>query len=212
MPTRRALLVASPDAHDLLPGARQDVSNYEDFLRSTEGGAWEHGEITKLFNPTKKNLFDAVSALSGYDYVFITFSGHGTHHVGKDLSESSVELNKYESCYVYEINPRNKRHLVVVDSCRAVVSITEELIKRSLTALNAAMTEITRDQSRRLLTHDCQREAQRHHGSGRGISTSRRAAHKGRQWAAGATFRRIRLQPPNPTPPVCGYISEHRHL
>lgn len=151
MPTRRALLIASPDIpNETLPGARQDVYNFENFLLSLEGGAWDQDEITKLFNPTKTDLTQSVRAMAGSDYAFITFSGHGAHHVNNELNDTSLKLTRYESCYVFEVNPQNKRHTLIVNTCRAIVQITEEILKRAMFAANAARAEITRQQARAL--------------------------------------------------------------
>ena len=151
MPTRRALLAASPDdSNSTLPGARQDVYNYEEFLLSIEGGAWEQNEIIKLFNPAKAEFLRSVASLSFADYVFIAFSGHGEHHVGKQLYETSLHLTATESCYVYEINPNNKRHFVAIDTCRAVVSVKQVLDERVVAMANAARPQITRQQARAL--------------------------------------------------------------
>jgi hypothetical protein len=154
MKTRRAILVASPDIpNELLPGARRDVENFADFLTSLEGGAWENAEISKLFNPTKAELLQTVRYASWLDYVFLTFSGHGCHRVGHELSETSLTLTATESCNVLEINPRNERHFLIVDACRAIVreTETEGLIRRKMVLANAAMRPtITREQARAL--------------------------------------------------------------
>jgi hypothetical protein len=151
MPTRRALLIASPDIpNDLLPGARQDVSNFETFLLSLEGGSWNRSEITKLFNPTKTDLLRAVYAMQGTDYAFITFSGHGAHHSSKELNDTSLQLTRVETCYVSEVNPQNERHTLIVDTCRALVQIKEELLKRAFAANEAVGGKISVQQSRGL--------------------------------------------------------------
>ena len=152
MSTRRALLVASPDIpNDVLPGARIDVENFADFLTSLEGGAWERAEIRQLFNPTKTELLQAVRELSWVDYAFLTFSGHGCHRVSRELSETSLKLTTNESCNVVEVNPRNDRHLLVIDACRAIVREPDRFIRSRLTAMaNALPRTITREKARSL--------------------------------------------------------------
>lgn len=122
--TRQALLVASPNAgNQALPGARLDVENIKEYLLSTTGGAWEESEISTVLDPTKAQLDTALNKLRYVDYAFITFSGHGFHSVGRSQSETRICLTRTEECSVQDINPRNNRHFVVIDACRAIVRI-----------------------------------------------------------------------------------------
>ena len=118
--------------HDYLPGVKVDLENYSQFLKSNYGGAWEANEISIMDTP-KKSVLEAVLMLSRTaDYVFITFSGHGEHLTGKGINETKICLNAEEDIAVYELNPRNKRHSVIIDACRTVRTITETKEKRAL--------------------------------------------------------------------------------
>src|SRR3954469_9618417 len=113
---RRALIIASPDTkHGSLPGARKDIDHFRNFLISDTGGAWESHEIVTLQNPFHADVKRELGKMSASGYAFVTFSGHGSHHVGKGLNETSLCLNNTDETYVYGLNPGNKRHLVVVD-------------------------------------------------------------------------------------------------
>lgn len=150
---RKALLVASPEVPGLnnLPGARADVINFQNYLVTSEGGAWEPWEIETLFNPTTSALDTHLSRMASADYAFVTFSGHGEHHVGASINETSAILNAKESCYAREINPRNRRHFVIIDCCRSVVHISKRWDKSAATILasNAAPPRISREEARR---------------------------------------------------------------
>ena len=187
MPARRALLVASPDIpNDDLPGARQDVHNYESFLLSIEGGAWEAHEVSKLFNPSKADLLRNVSAMSAADYAFITFSGHGAHHVNNNLYETSLLLTASETCYVYEINPKNSRQFLVIDSCRAIVRLmSEALHSRAMAFANEARPVITRQQARALFDDSMIAADQ-----GRVVAYSCKVGQTAGESAAGGVFSR----------------------
>lgn len=50
-------------------------------------------------------------------------AGHGEHRVGKNLDETVMYLNEKETISINEVNPKNKRHLVIVDTCRVLVKV-----------------------------------------------------------------------------------------
>ena len=127
--TRKALLIASPDAGvPKLGGTLLDVERFHSFLVSNAGGAWESYEITKLTNPSKASVTKELQAMATASYGFISFSGHGLHARSKLQSETRVCLNSSEDMAVSDLNPRNLRHLVIVDACRSIedVELTEE--------------------------------------------------------------------------------------
>lgn len=119
---RKAIIIAAYSSkHGYLPGAKEDIALHKGYLSSSLGGAWEDGEITVLENPTSKQVRDALQSAKDMDFAFIAFSGHGEHHIGKQLSDTSLCLNDNEEMYVGDINPGNRRHVVLVDACRKVV-------------------------------------------------------------------------------------------
>ena len=134
--TRKALLIGSPNGPDPeLPGVDVDLRSIREFLLSARGGAWYGHEITLLRNPNKASVNTELERSRSADYVFITCSGHGEHHVYNNFDDTILCLNKTEEMYISEINPRNKRHLVVVDACRKIVKIV--LLEKSLLAAKA---------------------------------------------------------------------------
>jgi hypothetical protein len=127
--TRKAILIASPDTHyGPLPGAVLDVERFNDFLRSDYGGAWEEEEISILFGPSLKQVQEELAAAEDGDYVFISFSGHGEHCRSGSLNDTRLILTDSDRIFVYDLNPRNPRHLVVVDACRRVLD-TQTIVK-----------------------------------------------------------------------------------
>ena len=75
---RRAILIESSNVtgHDDLPGARVDVTNWRNFLKSDLGGAWEDSEIVTLRKPASQEVDLQLNA--GADgYCLVAYSGHG---------------------------------------------------------------------------------------------------------------------------------------
>ena len=149
--TRAAILIESsniPRESDL-PGARLDVTNWRQHLCSDYGGAWDAAEITILNTPTWASLKGLLSQHSNTDYVFIIFSGHGYHVVGKDIDETRICLTGSDEIPVASVNPGNPRCTFVVDSCRGVVR--EEDLSVPKIAMESLMqkTASSRDAYRR---------------------------------------------------------------
>ncbi len=145
---RKAILIGSPNGPDpALPGVAVDLRDIATYLQSVKGGAWESNEITILSNPSKKDVLTTLSTASIYDYVLITCSGHGEHHVRNDFEDTVFCINKTEEIYISEINPRNKRHLVIVDVCRKVVLLKLEE-QRMFAAKVAKAYEFAEDRRR----------------------------------------------------------------
>lgn len=136
--TRRSLLIASPTGSEYLHGAVRDIDNFREFLKSIAGGAWDDGEIVSLIDPKLSDVKANLLNMQNADYAFITFAGHGYHVKDATQSETRICLSPYETCAVHELNPRNKRHFVVIDSCRGIVSadILEER-RNAFAAVNA---------------------------------------------------------------------------
>lgn len=136
---RKAILIAShTNKHGFLPGAKTDLALYTSLLTAPLGGAWEDSEIVTLENPSKTTLVATLTVARQADFCFVTFSGHGEHHVGRQLSDTSLCLNDTEELYVGDLNPGCRRQVVVVDACRRLVML--ETIKRAehLMAANRA--------------------------------------------------------------------------
>ena len=144
---RKAILIGSPNGPDPeLPGVDVDLRDLASYLQSNKGGAWESNEIVTLRNPSKSAVIAAIKSAEYFDYVLITCSGHGDHHVYRDHEDTSFCLNKTEEIYISELNPKNKRHLVIVDVCRKVVLMKAE--EARLFAANKYFRESFEDRRR----------------------------------------------------------------
>jgi hypothetical protein len=142
---RKAILIGSPNGPDpALPGVDVDLKDLTTYLQSIKGGAWDSSEISLLRNPSKKEVRSMLDTASHFDYVLITCSGHGDHHVRNDFDDTSFCINKAEEIYISEINPRNKRQLIVVDVCRKVVLLKAEE-SRMFAAHEAAIYKFDED-------------------------------------------------------------------
>ncbi|MEE7626931.1 caspase family protein [Methylobacter sp. Wu8] len=140
--TRKAILIGAPSVKPELPGVNIDVNDIKYFLLSDKGGAWKSSEIITMIDPSPASVDYQISLASNTDYVFITCSGHGEHQVGKSLDETVMYLNERDTISINSINPKNKRHLIIVDVCRHLVKVEK------YAALSAAMESATMDSAR----------------------------------------------------------------
>jgi hypothetical protein len=123
MITRKALIIAASDVNPRLPGVEEDVKNIKNYLLSASGGAWENSEIEILLNRRKIDIEKSLKLCRGIDYVMVTCSGHGEHHIGNNLDSTAMYLTDNETMYINEINPENRRHFVIADVCRKLVPV-----------------------------------------------------------------------------------------
>lgn len=111
---RKAILIESSNVTGLndLPGARVDIHNWKNFLRSDLGGAWTDSEIVVLNKPFSKGVKDALTVVSDC-YCFVAFSGHGCNE--------TVALNDYvKELPIEDLKPKGDKGTLIVDSCRGV--------------------------------------------------------------------------------------------
>jgi hypothetical protein len=112
--TRKAILIESSNVKGLtdLPGARIDVLNWRNFLKSDLGGAWLDSEIVTLNKPLSSEVENALKVAND-SYCFVAFSGHGC--------DGSVVLNDYNSSFaIASLRPKGDRATLVLDACRGV--------------------------------------------------------------------------------------------
>ena len=121
---RKAILIES-GLISLAPpllGAKHDVENWENYLRTPLGGCWgEPGdEIKPMALPSKHDLLEQLTSLNYYDYAFITFSGHGGYKDSND--EDFIFLNGREIITINEIRailkPVINKATIIIDACR----------------------------------------------------------------------------------------------
>lgn len=122
---KAALLIeASNVAGQLeIPGARRDVLNWESYLESNIGGAWNN--INKKSKPTKEETRDMLQILGLFNkYLFVIFSGHGYHDAknGRNI----ILLNDKEDVDVDELLPSSIIPCtLIVDACRSGESASD---------------------------------------------------------------------------------------
>ncbi len=110
---RKAILIEASDVqgHTDLPGARVDIENWTNFLKSDLGGTWESSEIVCLRKPISTDVANHLNVDSDC-YCFVAFSGHGC--------DGSVLLNEHWTAGfpVTDLMPKTKKGVLIVDSCR----------------------------------------------------------------------------------------------
>jgi hypothetical protein len=113
---RKAILIESSSVTGLddLPGARVDVANWRNYLKSDLGGAWEDSEIITLRKPSSQEVDLQLNAAAD-GYCFVAYSGHGR--------DGAVALNDYWVKNDYPIallKPKGLKGTLIIDSCRGV--------------------------------------------------------------------------------------------
>lgn len=122
---RQAILIGAPSVNPELPGVRKDIDDFKNFLLSDKGGAWKLHEITTLIDQSHFVVKSHIDLAQSADYAFILCAGHGEHRVGRNIDETVMYLNEKDTISINEVNPKNRRHLVIVDTCRVLVKIKE---------------------------------------------------------------------------------------
>lgn len=120
---RIALLIGNSDG---LEGVKIDLVEWEKFLISPIGGAWERNEIKMIMNPQKCELLNYINEIrktKAYDFAIVVYSGHG----GYDRN-TILEINEQEESIdetdLYSIAPRQ---ISVFDCCRSLVDGSEPI-------------------------------------------------------------------------------------
>lgn len=121
---RKAILIDSSNAvvGKPLPGAAQDMKNWQNFLQSDIGGMWNDDEIADIPScPTWENVLEEIVKFREIPYfLFIAFSGHGAFD--KNLNKDVVSLNHNQVIPVEEIckavSNVTKNAVIIIDACR----------------------------------------------------------------------------------------------
>jgi len=133
--TRKAILIESSnvkDHHDL-PGARLDVENWKNFLKSDLGGDWLDSEIVTLSKPWPSQV-EAELKMAADCYCFLAFSGHGC--------DGSVVLNdSYTEFSIANLKPKSDRGTLIVDACRSVADPVALRANIKVAMANEAITK-----------------------------------------------------------------------
>ena len=134
---RKAVLIESSNVAGQkdLAGARVDIRNWNNYLKSELGGAWLDSEIVILNKPWSKDVEAALTV--DYDcYCFIAFSGHG--------NDGSICLNdSYLSFPTSKLKPKTEKSTLIIDSCRGVEEAKEFTFNRKIAMINEASGVVT---------------------------------------------------------------------
>lgn len=159
--TKIALLISNPGEtgkENYCKGVYADIKNYHRLLTSSEGGAWEDGEIKYLDRPTAKAVRECLSSFSVNDYVLIVFTGHGWYSAPD--RDRILELRKGENIASNELLLGTRKRTVILDSCQKVMqeSLKDKVARESFLAANAAEARRTpnREACRRLFLESIQ--------------------------------------------------------
>lgn len=118
-----ALLIGNSDG---LEGVKIDLVEWEKFLISPIGGAWERNEIKMIMNPQKCELLSYINELrktKAYDFAIVVYSGHG----GYDR-QTILEINKQgETINETDLFSIAPKQISVFDFCRCLVDGSEPI-------------------------------------------------------------------------------------
>jgi hypothetical protein len=118
---RYGLIIANPGEfgrENYCEGVNKDVSNYENFLRSPVGGAWNKLEINVLNKPSTQDVRIAIEQAKLADYAFIVFAGHGYYSAGK--RSTILHLRPGVEIDSAELRQGAKKQTVILDCCRKI--------------------------------------------------------------------------------------------
>lgn len=130
---RKAILIESSNVSGQsdLPGARVDVQNWQNFLKSSLGGAWDETEVVTLRKPLSSEVTAALNVENDC-YCFVAFSGHGT--------DGAVVLNDYRDNFpISDLRPKSRRGTLIVDSCRGLNEARMTNFSRGIMAANESL-------------------------------------------------------------------------
>lgn len=88
------LIIANPgerDAENYCEGVNQDVTRYQCFFTSIQGGAWKSDEIKTLICPEPWEVALALSELKSAEYSMVIFCGHGYSAKAEQRWSSSIK-------------------------------------------------------------------------------------------------------------------------
>lgn len=119
---RVAIILGSPfpQSHpNHLRGVHFDVGNYQRFLMSPIGGAWQSNEIYYEEHPTGTTVKAIHQLCNNADMAVVIFSGHGY----MQWNETYICLNPRQNLNVCDLTTTAKRQITIVDCCRKNYSV-----------------------------------------------------------------------------------------
>lgn len=118
---RFGLIIANPGEEgreNYCEGVNKDVRNYENFLCSPVGGAWNKSEIHILQKPSSLEVLSAITQAKQADYAFIVFAGHG--HYSADKRSTMLNLRPSVDIDSAVLRDGAKKQTVILDCCRKI--------------------------------------------------------------------------------------------
>jgi len=118
---RKAILIGAPNCpgETELPGVKEDMKSFCEYLNRNESGAWEHDEIIVLENQSKAKILETIRRYSYCDYVILLAAGHGS--VRESVNFDTVlhtGVNEFISSKELQIDC--ERQTIIMDVCRSV--------------------------------------------------------------------------------------------
>ena len=121
---RRALLIEAGKAkgQKVIEGPAADIRRLRTWFGDQDGGAWNDCEILSLNNPSPSEVTRAVLGLSGVDYAFVSFSGHGyiQENARTGSRTQKIILGTGDEMDFAALRPNVDKCLLVCDACREV--------------------------------------------------------------------------------------------
>ena len=121
---RVALIIEASDVNGVsdLPGARKDIDNWQQFLRSEMAGAWIKEEIAIMHKPRAETVVNFINQHRNNDYCMIIYTGHGAELKHQHKSVPHVLLN--ENDHLVDIKylvPKSSKGILISDACRSTI-------------------------------------------------------------------------------------------
>jgi len=127
---RRALIIYCDNTQSgKLSGPARDNDNLRKFLTQNIGGDWSPEEIESLRNPTSLSVRNKINTfLSGADYTFIVFTGHGG--INTIDERQYIELLDRD-VPLQQLKTNAKRQTIIIDACRGYYTVGLEDLRES---------------------------------------------------------------------------------
>ncbi len=130
---KKALIIGcSGSGSDYLPGVKNDVANYTNFLTSEIGGGWYNSEIISLLDGSKDMIKKTVNDIKSQnnDFIFVVFSGHGDYSTAYNCRRLYTDNTNY--IYESELWGLCNKELLVVDTCAGKVNDVYKTVTESI--------------------------------------------------------------------------------
>lgn len=120
---RSALLIGNSGG---LEGVAIDLDRTSSFLKSSLGGQWRDTEITRLLNPSRRQVDEVLGRIRAarVDYNFFLFTGHGCH-----AGQTQLSLNDHEKIEESAFYGIADRQLSIFDCCRVVSQVLTKALE-----------------------------------------------------------------------------------